>query len=166
MVSSTCSLGVWLKAKVFGHGKDGVASLGYILGQPFLQGQHSEKNVTTWLKAMLVWKYTWCGFLWFHSFFFFSHIIRLILISLSFGHALLKNRVLWKVACPFLEYIQIINITPFKFQEDILGTKEKLAWIFFCMWYNDCIPWLEETLRRPAYAHAFYLAPIFLTWIH
>lgn len=50
-------LGVWLKAKVFGHGKDEVASLGYILGQPFLRGQHSEKNVTTWLKEMLVWKY-------------------------------------------------------------------------------------------------------------
>lgn len=57
MVTSTCSLGVWLKAKVFGHGEGEVASLGYILGQPFLQGQHSEKTVTTRLKEMLVWKY-------------------------------------------------------------------------------------------------------------
>lgn len=62
-------LGVWLKAKVFGHRKGELACLGFILCQPFSQGQHFEKNVTTWLKEMLVCKHTCCGFYDFTHFF-------------------------------------------------------------------------------------------------
>lgn len=98
--------------------------LGYILCQPFLQGQHFEKNFATWLKKMLVCKHAWCGLLWFYSFLpLLGFPDQLVFWPLC--HSKIEFYERWHVLC--LNLWQTITAPHFKFQEDMLGTKEKLA---------------------------------------
>lgn len=125
MVTSTCTLGLWLKANVVTQGKGKVAGLRlYFVSAIFLRAVLWEEccHMAGRSVGLQTYKSVVC--------YDFTHYLP---VRLSLSPCLLDTCCCkiefyerWLVLC--LNLWQIINIAPlFKFQEDMLGTKEKLA---------------------------------------